>query len=294
MSTSLTPADLKNVATISPPKLTDDDNFDDWKVRLKDFYLTTDHTQWDSIVLGQHTPIRVIGDATIRNTDPSSYTDRDKRLIERDNRAFDVLKLCLTRDSRSKFAEHKNAKSLYDALCRFHDERKKRETNKRVLVEKDFIAFVSHKREKLSDLINRFLNVTKNLKKYHPYLTNYYQIHRLVDSLPTEWSNYVKVLKKERFFSDYKLMDIVDKLKNYDIEMKRKEFFQEVLPQQTNTLNVDLISSVTGILNYKTKLNEKLKVIASDSETIVGTSDNIQENCGNSLIDFDKGFDCEI
>jgi len=46
---SFTLADLESGAPNRPPKFINGDNFEDWKRRLKAFFLYTDHTQWESI-----------------------------------------------------------------------------------------------------------------------------------------------------------------------------------------------------------------------------------------------------
>ncbi|KAK1427883.1 hypothetical protein QVD17_16591 [Tagetes erecta] len=101
-----------------------------------------------------------------------------------------------------------------------------------------FDSFAALKKEKLSDLIDRFITVANNLKKHDHELTNHEQIQRLLESLPLEWSLHVKNLKKERMFSDYKLLDVIDKLKSFELDIKRKEFFEAMIQPQTNTPNV--------------------------------------------------------
>ncbi|KAK1424416.1 hypothetical protein QVD17_19745 [Tagetes erecta] len=177
--------------------------------RLKAFYLYTDHTQWDSVEKGPHLPVTTVGDATVRNTNPKTYNERDKKLIERDNKAFGALFLCLSSEIHNRFGEQKNAKDLYDALY----------------------------------LTNRFLTVTSNLKKYDQ-LTTVEQVIKLLDSLPPEWSLQVRMLKQERMFTEYKLIDVINKLKSFELDIKRREYNQAVYPPM-QTQNAALLSSTS-------------------------------------------------
>lgn len=70
------------------------------------------------------------------------------------------------------------------------------------------------------------------------------------------------MLKQERGFSDYKLRNVINKLKSFEMDIKRREFNQLMYLPQTNIANVALISAMTSIPNYKlSKLINKLKSI---------------------------------
>ncbi|KAK1431826.1 hypothetical protein QVD17_08527 [Tagetes erecta] len=105
------------------------------------------------------------------------------------------------------------------------------------------------------------------------------QIQRLLDSLPPEWSLQVKTLKKERRFSDYKLLDVINKLKSSKLDIKIKEFFEAVIQPQTNTPNVALISSMISKSDYKPfKMIEKLKSMVANSDSPAEIEETLKEN----------------
>ncbi|KAK1406508.1 hypothetical protein QVD17_41888 [Tagetes erecta] len=49
--------------------------------------------------------------------------------------------------------------------------------------------------------------VANNLKKHDPELGNHERVKRLLDSLPPEWSSHGKSIRRERGFTDYKLVE---------------------------------------------------------------------------------------
>ena len=49
-----------------------------------------------------------------------------------------------------------------------------------------FDSFAGLKKEKLTDLIDRFISVASNLKKYDEKLGNHEQVTKLLDSLPPQ------------------------------------------------------------------------------------------------------------
>jgi len=63
-----------------------------------------------------------------------------------------------------------------------------------------FDSFAAMKKEKLSDLIDRFISVASNIKKHDPELTNHEQIQRVLESLLPEWSLHVKILRKREYY----------------------------------------------------------------------------------------------
>ncbi|KAK1434279.1 hypothetical protein QVD17_00015 [Tagetes erecta] len=179
MSMSFTLADLESGSPNRPPKLINGDNFEDWKRR---------------------------------NTNPDTYNERDKKLIDRDNKAFGALMLCLSSEIHNRFGEQKNAKDLYDALCEFYDG-----------------------------------NV--DLHKYKGQFKEVLaveQVTKLLDSLPPEWSLQVRMLKQEKMFTEYKLMDVINKLKSlsFELDIKRREYNQAVYPPM-QTQNAALLSSTS-------------------------------------------------
>ncbi|KAK1411595.1 hypothetical protein QVD17_38150 [Tagetes erecta] len=58
--------------------------------------------------------------------------------------------------------------------------------------------------------------VANNLKKHDPELGNHERVKRLLDSLPPEWSSHGKSIRRERGFTDYKLVEVMDILKSFD------------------------------------------------------------------------------
>jgi len=165
-------------------------------------------------------------------------------LVDRDNKAFGALILCLSPEIHNRFGDQKNAKELYDALCEFYDGNADLQKDKGVQAQKDFNSVMGLRNEKIADLTNRFLTVTSNLKKYDEDLTTEEQVTKLLDSLSPEWSLQVRMLKQERRFSEYKLMDVINKLKSFELDIKRREYNQAAYPP-VQTYNAALLSSTS-------------------------------------------------
>ncbi|KAK1413067.1 hypothetical protein QVD17_34798 [Tagetes erecta] len=122
------------------------------------------------------------------------------------------------------------------------------ELDRKAQAENEFNSFVGLKHENLTEITNRFLSVSSNLKTYDEKLGNHEQVTKHLDSLPTQWSLQIKELKQERNFFDLKLMDVINKLKSFDLDVKRKEYNQSMMLPTVSPQNVALITSAANSL----------------------------------------------
>jgi len=106
-----------------------------------------------------------------------------------------------------------------------------------------FDNFAVLKNERMPVFLDRFVMVANNLKKHDPGLGNHEQVQRLLDSLPPEWSSHGKSIKRERGFADYKLVEVINKLKEMKSDIKRREY------DEAMSLN----SKITSISKEKPK-----------------------------------------
>ncbi|KAK1415025.1 hypothetical protein QVD17_30794 [Tagetes erecta] len=276
-SSTLNMNDLDSVQPNRPPRLVSGENFEDWKRCLKAFFYYTDYNQWESIVNGSHVPTTVEGTVTSVNTDPTTFTETDIKLLDRDKKALGALILCLHQDIFNRFAEHTTAKSLYDALCEFYDGNEDLKLDRKAQAEKEFNSFVGYSQENLTDITNRFLSVSSNLKKYDDKLGNHEQVAKLLDSLPPQWSLQIKLLKQERNFPDYKLMDVINKLKSFDLDVKRREYNQSMMVPNIPSQNAALISSAANSYVYSAAsrgLSGHVSAKSAGASTNAGSSSN--------------------
>lgn len=120
------------------------------------------------------------------------------------------------------------------ALCEFYDVNEDLVKDKRGQTEKEFHSFIGHKNESIFDHTSRFLTTSSNPRKYEEKLTNLEHVTNLLDFFPLEWSLQVRMLNQEKGFSDFKLMDIINKIKSFELDLKRREYNQAMFPSQVH------------------------------------------------------------
>ncbi|KAJ0946980.1 hypothetical protein HanRHA438_Chr01g0010081 [Helianthus annuus] len=201
-----------------PPKLKGSANFSSWKNQIKFFFEYTDYDQWISITVGPHVPMTVCDDMRVVNNDPSTYTDKDKALIQRDRQAHAALTMALSTNDYNMFEEYTTANELWLALIDFYEGDKELIRNKRNMVQKEYDMFLGARGESLSGYISRFLNMKAKMKKAGNPITNRAAISKLLNSLPKEWS--LKCMKiKQSFLNNWNpitLSDVIDALESFE------------------------------------------------------------------------------
>ncbi|KAI3784122.1 hypothetical protein L1987_43215 [Smallanthus sonchifolius] len=86
--------------------------FSNWKIMMKAYFKFTEHTLWESIAKGPHIPKTANADGLVPIVDPDLYSDEDKKLIERDNRALGSIILALSTELYQNFEQHETAQGL--------------------------------------------------------------------------------------------------------------------------------------------------------------------------------------
>jgi len=129
------------------------------------------------------------------------------------------------------------------------------ESDDLTMAQSRFNNFSVLKNERMPVFLDRFVMVANNQKKHDPKLENHEQVQRLLNSLPTEWSSHGKSIRIERGFTDYKLVEVMNKLKEMELDIKRCQYDE---PMSLN-------SKITSISKEKP---EEISVSASNFKSL--------------------------
>ncbi|KAK1432029.1 hypothetical protein QVD17_08910 [Tagetes erecta] len=125
------------------------------------------------------------------------------------------------------------------------------ESDDLTMAQSRFDNFAVLKNERMPEFLDRFVMVANSLKKHDPELGNHERVKRLLDSLPPKWSSHGKSIRRERGFTDCKLVEVMNKLKEMELDIKRREY------DEAMSLN----SKITSISKEKP---EEISVSASN------------------------------
>ncbi|KAI3784193.1 hypothetical protein L1987_43287 [Smallanthus sonchifolius] len=105
--------DIERVIGKSPLMLKSILEFSNWKIMMKAYFKFTEHTLWESIVKGPHIPTTANVDGLVLIVDPDLYSEEDKKLIERDNRALGSIILALPTEFSSGKKNRSSSRSTW-------------------------------------------------------------------------------------------------------------------------------------------------------------------------------------
>nr|GEU92455.1 hypothetical protein [Tanacetum cinerariifolium] len=163
--------------------------FDLWKMRIEQYFVTTDYCLWEVILNGDSPiPTRVI-DGVVH---PVAHTTVEKRLARKNEvKARGTLLIALPDKHQLKFNIHKDAKTLMEAIEKRFGGNK--ETNKKLISQLEILG------ESLSqeDINLKFLR-----------------------SLPAEWRTHTLIWRNKTDLEDQSLDDLFNSLKIYEAEVK--------------------------------------------------------------------------
>ncbi|KAI3802208.1 hypothetical protein L1987_30338 [Smallanthus sonchifolius] len=155
---------------------------------MKAYFKFTEHTLWESIVKGPHIPKTTNDDGLVLIADPDLYSEENKKLIERDNRALGSIILALPTELYLNFEQHEIAQGLWNDLClRFEGNAALQESRTDLLL-KQYNMFSYKKNETLSEQVIRFTTMINRLRKMGVKFEENDLGKKLLDSLPDCWS----------------------------------------------------------------------------------------------------------
>ncbi|KAI3802029.1 hypothetical protein L1987_30152 [Smallanthus sonchifolius] len=184
---------------------------------MKAYFKFTEHTPWESIVKGPHVPKTANADGLVSIADQDLYSEEDKKLIERDNRALDSIIFALSTELV--------AKSRTDLLL------------------KQYNMFKYKKNETLSEQVIRFTTMINRLKKMGVKFEEYDLGKKLLDSLPDFWSKPCMLIKNTTpDLKSKSLDDIICLLESYELDAKKRELNNPEKSNSSGSTNASLFS----------------------------------------------------
>nr|GEZ18759.1 ribonuclease H-like domain-containing protein [Tanacetum cinerariifolium] len=207
--------------------------FDLWKMRIKQYFLMTDYSLWEVILNGDSPiPTRVINGIV----QPVAPTTAEQRLDRKNElKARGTLLMALPDKHQLKFNIHKEAKTLMDTIeKRFSGNKKTKNVQKTLFNQLEILG------ESLSqeDVNLKFLR-----------------------SLPIEWKTHTLIWRNKTGLEDKSLDDLFNNLKIYEAKVKSSsstslttQNIAFVSSQNTNSTN-ESVSDITSVSAASTKSN---------------------------------------
>nr|GEX54207.1 ribonuclease H-like domain-containing protein [Tanacetum cinerariifolium] len=219
--------------------------FDLWKMRIKQYFLMTDYSLLEVILNGDSpVPTRIV-EGVVQPVAPT--TAKHKLARKNELKARSTLLMALPDKHQLKFNSHKDTKTLMEAIEKRFGGNTETKKVQKTLLKQQFENFSGSSSEGLD------------------------QIH---DNLPSEWKTHTLIWQNKTDLEDKSLDDLFNRLKIYESEVKHLSslgtesynlaFVSSTLTDSTN----DSVSAAVNVSAVATKLtqldNEDLKQIDID------------------------------
>ncbi|KAJ0542527.1 putative transcription factor interactor and regulator CCHC(Zn) family [Helianthus annuus] len=245
--------DSKLGTTTRIPRLTDANDFPEWKWRFEQHLKVKDYKLWRSILRG---PREIMMESP---TEPDvkikkprdKYTEDDLLIVEEDDRALSYLTMGLGPDIAIGFRSCKSAKELWDSLIEVYEGNEDMKESRRNLLQQNFNNFNHIYGETIDNQIQRFVKLVTQMQMEEIHTTNASSNRQLLNALPKSWDHHVAMIKKTKDLARCTLSEMISHIKACELDDKQRETNYKnsmlaagfsIAPASSNNNNTALLS----------------------------------------------------
>nr|GEV58270.1 hypothetical protein [Tanacetum cinerariifolium] len=209
--------------------------FDQWKMRIEQYFLMTDYSLWEVILNGDSfVPTRVIESVV----QPVAPTTAEQRLARKNElKARGTLLMALLDKHQLKFNTHKDAKTLMEAIEKRFGGNTKTKKVQKTLLKKQYENFAGSSSERLYQIHDRLQKLISQLEILGVTLSQEDINLKFLRSLPIEWRTHTLIWRNKTDLEEQSLDDLFNRLKIYEAEVKSSSSVS------TSTQNIAFMSS---------------------------------------------------
>ncbi|KAJ0430204.1 putative transcription factor interactor and regulator CCHC(Zn) family [Helianthus annuus] len=217
--------DSKLGTTTRIPRLTDANDFPEWKWRFEQHLKVKDYKLWRSILRG---PREIMMESP---TEPEvkvkkprdQYTEDDLLIVEEDDRALSYLTMGLGPNIAMGFRTCKSAKELWDSLVEVYEGNEDMKESRRNLLQQNFNNFNHIYGETVDNQIQRFVKLVTQMQMEEIHTTNASTNRQLLNALPKSWDHHVAMIKKTKDLARCTLSEMISHIKACELDDKQRE-----------------------------------------------------------------------
>nr|GFA41169.1 hypothetical protein [Tanacetum cinerariifolium] len=192
--------------------------FDLWKIRIKQYFLTIDYSLWEVILNGDSpVPTRLVEGVA----QPVAPTTVEQKLARKNElKARGTLLMALPDKHRLKFNSHKDAKSLMEAIEKRFGGNTETKKVQKTLLKQQFENFSGSSTEGLDQIHDRLQKLVSQLEIHGVSLSQEDINLKFLCGLPSEWKTHTLIWRNKTDLEDNSLDDLFNSLKIYESEVK--------------------------------------------------------------------------
>nr|GEW44777.1 hypothetical protein [Tanacetum cinerariifolium] len=209
--------------------------FDLWKMRIEQYFLTSDYSLWEVILNGDSpTPIRVV-EGILQPVAP--ITVEQKLAKKNELKARGTLLMALPDKHQLKFNSHKDAKTLMEAIEKRFGGNTETKKVQKTLLKQQYKNFTGSSSKSLDQIHDRLQKLVTQLEIHGVSLSQEDVNLKFLRSLPSEWKTHTLIWRNKADLEEQSLDDLFNSLKIYEAEVKHSS------STRTTTQNLSFVSS---------------------------------------------------
>nr|GFA46871.1 hypothetical protein [Tanacetum cinerariifolium] len=233
--------------------------FDLWKMIIKQYFLMTDYSLWEVILNGDSpVPTRLVEGVA----QPVAPTTVEQKLARKNKlKARGTLLMALPDKHQLKFNSHKDAKSLIEAIEKRFGGNTKTKKVQKTLLKQQFENFFGSNSESLDQIHDMLQKLVSQLEIHGVCLSQEDVNLKFLRSLPSEWKTHTLIWRNKTDLEDKSLDDLFNSLKIYESKVKHSssqgldsQNLAFVLTTQANSTN-DSVSAAVNVSAGGAKLS---------------------------------------
>ncbi|KAJ9548880.1 hypothetical protein OSB04_021423 [Centaurea solstitialis] len=207
--------DSQDSVLVSKVPMLKPNEFEMWKIRIKQYMLLTDYALWEVVEHGPSVP-----EPAVAGAPPKS--DADKKRKQTEMKALSTLLLAIPNEYQHQFCTCPDAKSLWNALEKRFSGTKSSKRNQKALLKQQYENFTSTKNESMTQTFDRFNKLIGELANVDVKLEKDEVNRKFLKSLSEEWTMYTVSFRQGDDLEDKELEDLYNDLRIFEAEVEAK------------------------------------------------------------------------
>ncbi|KAJ9560080.1 hypothetical protein OSB04_005240 [Centaurea solstitialis] len=191
--------------------------FDMWKIRIRQHMLLIDYSMWDVIENGPAE--RKAGEDGVV---PPPRTDAERKARQTEMKALSTLLFAIPNEYQHQFMNCENAKVLWQALEKRFTGSKSTKRNQKAILRQQYENFMSSKNETMTQTFDRYNKLIGELATVGVQIDNDDINRKFLRSLGEEWTMYTVSLRQSENLENKELDDLYNDLRVFEAEVEAK------------------------------------------------------------------------
>ncbi|KAJ9543722.1 hypothetical protein OSB04_023429 [Centaurea solstitialis] len=193
--------------------------FDMWKIRIRQYMLLTDYGMWEVVENGPGTD----EGAAEGGARPPPRSDADRKRRQTEMKALSTLLLAIPNEYQHQFSSCTDAKALWTALEKRFSGTKSTKRNQKAILKQQYENFTSLKNESMTQTFDRFNKLIGELATMDVQMDKDDVNRKFLRSLGEEWTIYTVSFRQGDNLEDKELEDLYNDLRIFEAEVETKK-----------------------------------------------------------------------